>query len=142
MNRGKTIAIAGNQSTCADILCAVCQAGYDVACLLHMDASHSDGIADYQDLRPLAESLGVPVVHPATYAMKDDASRRQFEGMGIDLLISAGWQRIFLQWWMWDEPVRTTEILSRILKNRGAEQDRYLRSSNSLWQQFHEGARS
>lgn len=100
MNRGKTIAIAGNQSTCADTLRAVRQAGYDVACLLHMDASHSDGIADYQDLRPLAESLGVPVVHPATYAMKDDASRRQFEDMGIDLLISAGWQRLFPEWFL------------------------------------------
>ncbi len=100
MNRGKTLAVAGNQSTCADILRAVCQAGYDVACLLHMDASQSEGIADYQDLRPLAESLRVPVVHPATYAMKDDASRRQFEDMGIDLLISAGWQRLFPQWFL------------------------------------------
>jgi len=100
MNHGKVIAIAGNQSTCADILYAICKAGYKVNYLLHMDASHSEGIADYQELRPLAESLGVPVVHPSTYAMKDDASRRQFESLGIDLLISAGWQRLFPQWFL------------------------------------------
>lgn len=100
MNSGKVIAVAGNQSTCADVLNAVCGAGYDVAYLLHMDASHVDGIADYQDLAPLAANLGVNVIRPATYAMNDDETRALCAGLGIDLLISAGWQRLFPEWFL------------------------------------------
>lgn len=100
MNNGKVIAVAGNQSACADVLNAICGAGYDVACLLHMDASHARHIADYQDLSPVAARHGVEVVRPATYAMNDEQTRELVEGLGIDLLISAGWQRLFPEWFL------------------------------------------
>jgi len=100
MNNGKVIAVAGNQSTCADVLKAVCEAGYEVAYLVHMDEEHAHHIADYQDLVPLAKKYGVRVVRPATYAMDDAKTRMTFDDLHIDLLISAGWQRLFPGWFL------------------------------------------
>ena len=100
MNNGKVLAVAGNQSTCADVLNAICGAGYYVAYLLHVDASHARHIADYQDLSTVAARHGVKVVRPATYAMNDEQTRKLVEGLGIDLLISAGWQRLFPEWFL------------------------------------------
>ena len=100
MNCDKIIAVAGNQSTCADVLHAVCSAGYDVAYLLHMDPSHAHHIADYQDLFPLAEAFNVQIIRPKAYAMNDKATQTLFKNLSIDLLISVGWQRLFPEWFL------------------------------------------
>ncbi|MCG8551790.1 MAG: hypothetical protein MI799_15415 [Desulfobacterales bacterium] len=100
MNSGKVIAVAGNQSTCADVLAAVCHAGYTVTYLLHMDRSHAHYIADYQDLANPAARHGVEVIRPKTYAMNDKETRALFKRLNIDLLISAGWQRLFPEWFL------------------------------------------
>ncbi|WP_051694108.1 formyltransferase family protein [Desulfohalovibrio reitneri] len=97
---GPVLAVAGNQTTCADVLRALCAAGHRPAYLLHMGPEHAAGIADYTDLAPLAEELGVEVIRPATYAFSSQADRDLFSGLRIDLLVSAGWQRIFPEWFL------------------------------------------
>ena len=91
MNHGKILAIAGNQSTCKDLLFSLHEAGYRFAYLLHMGPEAAPVISDYHDLAGFAESLGIEVVRPSTYSMRTVSDRALFLDRPVDLLISAGW---------------------------------------------------
>ncbi len=62
------------------------------------------------------------------------------EGNPTERIRSGEWSRLHILvhplWWMWDAPRRTTDLLTDILSDRRREQDRYLRGSNHLWNQF------
>lgn len=101
-NHGKVVAVAGNQSTTLDLLRRIVDAGYEVTYLINLDPSHRDGIADYMDLEPAAKELGIELLRPHTYHMKDDVTRELIQGRGIDLLIVIGWQRLIPPWFLQD----------------------------------------
>lgn len=97
-NRGRTIALAGNQSTAADVLRWLTEAGYRIDPVIAMGPEFAPKIADYVDMGPAAREHGAELLRPPTYAMDDEKSRAFFEDREIDLLISAGWQRIIPEW--------------------------------------------
>jgi len=51
-------------------------------------------VAGYVDLRPLAESLEIPISQAATYGLDSPADVEFFKSKRFDLLIQGGWQRL------------------------------------------------
>lgn len=97
-NRGKTIAIAANQSTGKDVLESLLASGYHVAYLINVGPEKAHMIADYCDLAGLARVKGIELLRPPTYAMNDAGSSALFEGLTIDMIITVGWQRLIPGW--------------------------------------------
>lgn len=100
MNNGKKIAIAGCQLTCSYIIESLVDAGYEIAVVICMGEEKAHLISGYVDQRPLARKLGIPTIIPKSYAMKDEETMALFQDMELDVLISAGWQRLFPQWFL------------------------------------------
>lgn len=98
MNHGKTIAVAGNQTTTVYVLNELLDAGYEVEYLINVGPEQKSMIADYIDLTAVAEEKGIELLRPPSYAMKDPETRALFEGRGIDMLVSVGWQRLIPGW--------------------------------------------
>lgn len=97
-NRGRTIALAGNQSTAADVLRWLTRAGYRIDPVIAVGPEFAPEISDYVDMEAVARQHGANLVRPPSYAMDDQDSRALFEDRDIDLLVSAGWQRIIPEW--------------------------------------------
>lgn len=97
-NRERTLALAGNQSTAADVLRWLVEAGYRVDYVVAVGPEFAPRIADYVDMEPVARAHGAELLRPPDYAMDDGESRALFEGVAIDLLVSVGWQRLLPGW--------------------------------------------
>lgn len=51
-------------------------------------------VADYLDLKPLAEEQGIPVYQAGSYALKADEDREYIRSLALDIAFVIGWQRL------------------------------------------------
>jgi len=107
MQMGKTLALAGNQSTAIDVLRALAAKGFAVDYVLTVGPEKAPLIADYQDVESAGRTLGCASLRAATYEMNDEATRSLLQEAPIDLLISVGWQRLFPAWLLERIPLGT-----------------------------------
>lgn len=98
MNYGRSIAVAGNQSTTSDLTRALLDAGYEISYLISVGPEKKHMIADYVDLTVFAREHGIELIRPVKYGMQDEGTKSRFEGRQIDLLIVVGWQRLIPEW--------------------------------------------
>ena len=61
-NNGKILAVAGNQTTTVDVLQALLDADYSISYLINVGPDKEHMIADYIDLKELAQESYIPIV--------------------------------------------------------------------------------
>ncbi len=99
-NLGKSLAVAGNQSTTEDTIKDLLRAGYRVDYAINVGPEKKDVIADYRDISGFSQKREIEHIRPSTYHMKDEETKELFRDVTIDCLISVGWQRLFPEWFL------------------------------------------
>ncbi len=96
------VGLAGSKDTTGLVIDYLLRDGWPLAAVLTLTPERAAvaQVSGYQDYREWALPEGVAVVHPKRYALDGAGDRERCLGLGLDLLLVIGWQRLIPDWWL------------------------------------------
>lgn len=90
------VAIFGCKSTTGFMVEALLANDIGVSQLISIDPEQAEQnqVADYCDLRDLADRLGIPIYHARKYSLNSTEDFQVIAGFGLDIAFVIGWQRL------------------------------------------------
>jgi len=96
----KKIAVVGCKHTTMDLVIGLERFGAKVSHCLSISPKKGEEqkVAGYHDLRPFLKERGIPYTLAKTYSLKSEKDKDALLGLGLDLLLVMGWQRLLPDW--------------------------------------------
>jgi len=107
MNQGKRIGYAGCKNTTLDCMSHILRLGYQIDTLITLTPEQGENakVAGYYDLSAFAREHGIRLYRPRKYSLLGEVDRRSILEMGLDLLLTIGWQRLIPEWLLESLPI-------------------------------------